>query len=53
MTTKLRILKCYVWSVLLCGCEAWTLNKNLEGRIDSCEMWLLRLLSVMERMRDK
>ena len=28
--TKLRILKCYVWSVLLYGGEAWTLNKNLR-----------------------
>ena len=44
MTTKLRILKCYACSVLLYGCKDWTLHKNLEYRIHSCEMWFLRRL---------
>ena len=25
MPTKLRLLKCYVWSTLLFGCEGWTI----------------------------
>jgi hypothetical protein len=41
MTTKVRILHCYVWAVLLYGCETWTLNKKMEDRLESCEMWFL------------
>ena len=44
MATKVRILKCYVWSVLLYWCETWALNKNLEDGINSCVMWFLRRL---------
>ncbi|GFN74726.1 endonuclease-reverse transcriptase [Plakobranchus ocellatus] len=28
MTTKIRVIKTYVWSVLLCGSECWTINKE-------------------------
>ena len=27
---RTRLLKCYIWSVLLYGCESWTLSKNME-----------------------
>ena len=36
---KMRIVKCYVYSTLLYGAEAWTLNKQLESRIEALEMW--------------
>ena len=42
MRTRLRILKAYVWSVLLYGAETWTLNKRLEGHLEAAEMWFLR-----------
>jgi len=29
MTTRKRLLNCYVFSVLKYGCESWTMNKNL------------------------
>ena len=25
-----RLLKCFIWSVLLYGCESWTLSKHME-----------------------
>ena len=28
MSTKLRLLKSYVWFTLLYGCESWTVNNN-------------------------
>ena len=31
MTTKTRVLKCYVLSVLMYGCESWTLNKSMDS----------------------
>ena len=42
MSTRLNILKCYVFSIYCYGCEAWTLNKTLERKIDVFEMWCLR-----------
>jgi len=29
MPTKLHLLKCYVWSTLLYGCEDWTISNNI------------------------
>ena len=34
MSTRLNILKCYVFSIYCYGCEAWTLNKVLEKKIE-------------------
>lgn len=42
MQTRLRLLKCFVWSVLLYGCEGWTLTERLKRRIEAMEMWCLR-----------
>ena len=39
--TKLKILKCYVFSIFTYGAEAWTLTKVLEGTIEAFEMWCL------------
>ncbi|KMQ95932.1 endonuclease-reverse transcriptase [Lasius niger] len=44
LTTKLRIVKCYVYSVLLYGAEAWTLTQASEKEIDAFEMWIYRRL---------
>ena len=43
--TRLRILQCYVHSTLLYGSETWTLNKNLEKRIEAFEMWTYRRIA--------
>ena len=43
MSTRLNILKCYVFSIYCYGCEAWTLNKVLERKIEVFEMWCLRM----------
>ena len=40
--TRKRMITCYVWSVLLYGVEAWTLNKGLEKRLEAFEMWCWR-----------
>jgi hypothetical protein len=38
INTKTRVLKCYVWSVLLYGSECWTINKEMEKRLEATEM---------------
>ena len=40
--TKIRILKCCVWSVLLYGCDAWTISKSMKIRIEAVEMWFTK-----------
>ena len=40
--TKLRILNCYVFSVLNYGCESWTWNKAMQKKIDAFEFWCYR-----------
>ena len=42
VTLRLRLLNCYVYSMLLYGCETWTITKTLEKKIEACEMWMLR-----------
>ena len=39
---KIIILKCLVWPVVMYGCEAWTLRKEEEKKINAAEMWFYR-----------
>ena len=39
-----RLIKCYVWSVLLYGCETWTLRSKDIKRLKAYEMWTWRRL---------
>ena len=39
MSTKIKVLKAYVWSTLLYGCECWTMNADLERRLEAAKMW--------------
>ena len=39
---RLRILKCYIWSGLLYGCESWTLSAEMKRKLEAAEMWFLR-----------
>ena len=42
MKARVRIWKCFVWSKLLYGCEAWTNRKDLRRKFDASEMWFTR-----------
>ncbi|GFN81771.1 craniofacial development protein 2 [Plakobranchus ocellatus] len=33
LSTKINTMKAYIWSILLYGCECWTLTKDLERRL--------------------
>ena len=53
---KHRMNKCYVWSVLLYGAEAWTLKAASINRIEAFEMWILRRMlriSWTDRVRNE
>jgi hypothetical protein len=50
---KMRIIKCYIYSTLMYGSETWTMNKQLEDRIDAFEMWVYRRIGRVSWMEKK
>ena len=42
ISTRLRLIKCYVLSTLTCGAETWAISKALTRRINAFEMWTYR-----------
>ena len=42
LNTKKRIIKCYVWSTLLYGCETWTVTQAHINKLQAFEMWVYR-----------
>ena len=37
-------MKCYIWSIALCGAETWTLRAVDQKHPESFEMWCWRRL---------
>lgn len=48
LKTRLRVLECYVWSILLYGSETWTLSVAMMNRIEAFEMWCYRKMLKIE-----
>ena len=44
LPTKVRLVKAMVFSVVMYGCESWTLKKAEHWRIDAFELWYWRRL---------
>ena len=44
LTTKVRLVKAMVFSVVMYGCESWTVKKAEVRRIDAFEVWCWRRL---------
>lgn len=42
LTTKIRLLRCYVFSTLFYGVESWTLTEASSIKLEAFEMWLYR-----------
>ena len=52
---KVRLLKTFVWSVLLYGYESWTWTAETRNNIQAAEMWFYRRMfriSYVDRMTD-
>lgn len=39
---RIKFLKCYVYPVLLYGCETWIMKVNMMNRLEALEMWCYR-----------
>ena len=44
LPTKVRLVKAMVYSVVMYGCESWTIKKAEHRRIDAFELWCWRRL---------
>ena len=44
LPTKVRLVKAMVFSVVMYGCENWTIKKTERQRIDAFELWCWRRL---------
>ena len=44
MPTKVHLVKDMVFSVVMYGCESWTIRKAEHQRIDAFELWYWRRL---------
>ena len=44
LPTKVRLVKAMVFSVVMYGCERWTIKKAERQRIDAFELWLEKTL---------
>ena len=44
LSTKIRLVKAMVFSVVMYGCESWTIKKAERWRIDAFELWYWRRL---------
>ncbi|GFN98520.1 RING finger protein 220b [Plakobranchus ocellatus] len=40
--TRKRALQCYIEPVLMYGCEAWTISKQIQNKLEATEMWFLK-----------
>ena len=43
-----RLVKCFVWSVVLYGAETWTLRRNEEKQVGEFEMWVWRRMECVK-----
>jgi hypothetical protein len=41
-----KLVKCYIWSIALCGGETWTLRKVDQKYSECFEMWCWRRMEI-------
>ena len=39
---RMRLLRCYIWSGLMYGCESWNISSVMQKRLEATEMWFIR-----------
>ena len=53
---NLRLVRCYDWSIALCGAETWTLRATDQKHLENFEMWCWRRMekiSWIDPVRDE
>jgi hypothetical protein len=42
-----KLVKCYIWSIALCGAETWTLRAVDQKHVESFELWCWRRMEII------
>ena len=42
LNLRKKLVKCYIWSIALCGAESWTVRAVDKKQLESSEMWCWR-----------
>ena len=42
ISLRKRFVEVYAWSTFMYECEAWTINREMERKIEAAEMWFFR-----------
>jgi hypothetical protein len=45
ISSRKKFVKTYIWSILLYGCESWTIGKYEKDRLEAMEMWMWRRMT--------
>jgi hypothetical protein len=53
LNLRKKLVKCYIWSIALCGAETWTLRKIDQKYLESFEMWCWRRMEKLDRSCEK
>jgi hypothetical protein len=56
LNLRKKLVKCYIWSIALCGAETWTLRKADYKYLESFDMWCWRRMekiSWTDRVRNE
>ena len=48
-----RLVKCFVWSIVLYGAGTWTLRRNEQNQLEAFEMWVWRRMERVKWRQDK
>ena len=43
IAVRMRVLKCYIMSTLLYGCETWTISGDIMKKPEARETWFYRI----------
>ena len=49
MAVRLRVLKCYICTTLLTGCETWPLSQGMMTNLEEAEHRFLRRMLIVPR----
>ena len=50
---RMKLVKCYIWSIALYGAENWTLRAVDQKHLESFKMWCCSRISWTDRVRNE
>ena len=51
--TRKRTIECYIEPILMYGCEAWTISKQAQKKLEAVDMWFMRRMMKISWMAKK